>query len=69
MTFEEWWENKSGWGKSSPLLVQGTLAKAAWDAALDEAQHILSDAGSQHFDHDDKAYVDSWELVAKIKKR
>ncbi len=31
-SFDEWWENESGWG--GVLLSEGQLAKAAWEAGI-----------------------------------
>ena len=48
MTFEEWWETESGWG--GELLAEGSLAKAAWNAAIDAA--VVAVEASDHNDDD-----------------
>ena len=34
MTFDEWWKEESGWDDGGPLLAEGHLSRAAWEAAL-----------------------------------
>ena len=37
-SFEEWWEQDSGWG--GEMLAEGHLAKAAWEASKQSTQWI-----------------------------
>jgi len=40
------------------------IAKQAWACSARQAHDAIADAGSQHFDHDAGAYVDSFELIS-----
>ena len=45
MTFEEWWENHSGWG--GEMLAEGQLAQSAWNASTSEAKERIADLERQ----------------------
>jgi hypothetical protein len=38
MTFEEWWDECMGWIEYEPDQYNKGMAKAAWEAAIEEAQ-------------------------------
>jgi len=52
MEFEEWWE-KEGGGCGGELLAEGRLAKAAWNAAIEECAKAVEtqDRGINHQDN------------------
>jgi hypothetical protein len=66
MTFEQWFKKESGLNESTINGALGDLTATAWKAAIREAKDLLADRGSQHFDHEKEAYVDSHELLDAI---
>jgi hypothetical protein len=66
MNFKDWFEKESGLDNSNVNGALGDITATAWKAAIREAKTLLADRGSQHFDHEKEAYVDSHELLDAI---
>lgn len=65
MTFEEWWEKESGWG--GEMLAEGSLAKAAWNAAIDAATDAVDSADYSGDDSGSGANCSAMTAVEKLK--